>query len=72
MLAEDGLPEFKAVELPKDLPLEKKFKVHSFNNQVDRMSEEQAKHFLKECYKQLIVQEVTFQRLLAKNWGIEK
>ncbi|MDF5715374.1 MAG: NblA/ycf18 family protein [Rhizonema sp. NSF051] len=53
-----------------ELSVEKQFKIRSFNEQVDSMSEAQAKVFLKMTHQQMVVQEATYNELLKPQWGI--
>lgn len=53
-----------------ELSLEKQFKIKSFDEQVDLMSEAQAKGFLKKIHQQMLVQEATYNELLRHQWGI--
>ncbi len=56
---------------PMDLPLEKQFNIRSFESQVDRMTLEQAQHFLKQIYTQMILRETMYQDFLKHKWGLE-
>lgn len=57
---------------PIELSLEQKFSLRAFETQVEKMSHEQAQHFLKELYKQMMVRESLYQHFLKHEWGLEK
>ena len=54
-----------------DLSLEQQFSIRAFETQVDHMSLEQAQHFLKEIYRQMMLKENMYQNFLKHQWGIE-
>ena len=56
---------------PADLTLEQQFSVRSFECQVDRMSHEQAQHFLKQLYRQMLERENMYRNFLRHEWGLE-
>jgi len=56
---------------PMDLSLEQQFSVRSFENQVERMSREQAQDFLIKLYEQMIVRENMYKHFLKHQWGLE-
>lgn len=53
------------------LTMEQKFHIASFKQQVESMSEAQAKEFLIKLHEQLIVTQATYQELLKHQWGLE-
>jgi hypothetical protein len=53
-----------------ELSLEKNFRIHEFNVQVDMMNLEQAQTFLKELHEQMIVKDALYQNLLKQQWFI--
>ena len=56
---------------PIELSLEQQFNIRAFENQVDQMNLDQAKHFLKETYKQMMMRETMYQHFLKQHWGLE-
>lgn len=56
---------------PIELTLEQKFSLRSFETQVERMSHEQAQHFLVQLYEQMMVREAMYKEFLKHQWGIE-
>lgn len=56
---------------PVELTLEQEFSLKSFSNQVDRMNREQAQHFLKKLYEQMMLRETMYRHFLKHQWGIE-
>lgn len=52
------------------LSLEQKFSIISFNSQVEKMSEEQAKVLLKQLYEQSVLKDVMYKELISANWGM--
>lgn len=56
---------------PIELSLEQQFNIHSFANQVQHMSHEQAKDFLVKLYEQMVVREATYKELLKHQWGLD-
>ncbi len=56
---------------PMDLSLEQQFSVRSFENQVERMSREQAQDFLIKLYEQMMVRENMYKHFLKHQWGLE-
>ena len=54
-----------------ELSLEKSFRIHEFNTQVDMMSLEQAQSFLKELHQQMIVKDALYQSILKEAWGLD-
>ncbi|MBD2201715.1 NblA/ycf18 family protein [Calothrix sp. FACHB-1219] len=56
---------------PIELSLEQQFSIRSFATQVEGMSHEQAKDFLVDLYRQMIVREATYQELLKHQWGLD-
>jgi hypothetical protein len=54
-----------------NLSLEQQFSLRSFENQVERMSREQAQDFLIQLYEQMIVRENMYKHFLKHQWGLE-
>ncbi|KGF73897.1 NblA-related protein [Neosynechococcus sphagnicola sy1] len=54
-----------------ELSLEQKFSIRSFENQVEKMSREQAQHFLVQLYEQMMVRETMYKHFLKQEWGLE-
>jgi hypothetical protein len=55
---------------PVQLSLEQQFNLKSFETQVDKMSLEQAKQFLKELNRQMMVRETMYRQMLRHEMGI--
>jgi hypothetical protein len=55
---------------PAQLTLEQQFNLRSFESQVEKMSREQAQHFLKGLYAQMLIREATYKQLIRHEWGI--
>lgn len=53
------------------LTLEQQFNIRSFANQVQHMSDDQAKDFLVKLYEQMVVKEATYKELLKHQWGLD-
>ncbi|NEQ32601.1 MAG: NblA-related protein [Leptolyngbya sp. SIO4C5] len=53
------------------LSLEQEFSLRSFENQVQRMSREQAQQFLVKLYEQMMMRETLYKSFLKQEWGIE-
>ena len=53
----------------KKLSLEQQFSLRSFETQVQKMSQEQARDFLVELYQHMMVQENLYKDLI-KEWGL--
>jgi hypothetical protein len=51
------------------LTLEQRFSISKFNLEVDKMTEQQAKEFLKNLYQQMIIQETMYRELVKQQWG---
>ncbi|MBE9179221.1 NblA/ycf18 family protein [Oculatella sp. LEGE 06141] len=56
---------------PIELSLEQQFSLKSFETQVERMSREQAQHFLVKLYEQMMMRETMYKHFLKHQWGIE-
>jgi hypothetical protein len=56
---------------PIELTLEQQFSLRSFETQVERMSREQAQHFLIKLYEQMMLRETMYKHFLKHQWGIE-
>jgi Phycobilisome degradation protein nblA len=54
-----------------ELSLEQQFSLRSFETQVERMSHEQAQHFLIKLYEQMMLKETMYKHFLKHQWGIE-
>ncbi|NJO42090.1 MAG: NblA-related protein [Cyanobacteria bacterium CRU_2_1] len=59
------------MDQPIELSLEQQFSLRSFQDQVDRMSREQAQHFLIKLYEQMMLRETMYKHFLKHQWGIE-
>jgi hypothetical protein len=55
---------------PVQLSLEQQFNLKSFETQVDKMSREQAQHFLVKLYEQMMMRETMYKEFLKHEWGI--
>jgi hypothetical protein len=53
------------------LTLEQQFALRSFENQVKRMSHEQAQDFLVKLYEQMMARETMYRHFLKHQWGID-
>lgn len=51
------------------LSLEQKFSIISFNSQVEKMSEEQAKMLLKQLFEQMTIKDAMYKELMSASWG---
>lgn len=56
---------------PVELTLEQRFALRSFETQVERMSREQAQHFLVKLYEQMMLREAMYKHFIKHQWGIE-
>jgi hypothetical protein len=56
---------------PIELSLEQEFNIRSFETQVEKMSQDQAKEFLVRLYEQMIVQETMYKSFIKSQWGFE-
>jgi Phycobilisome degradation protein nblA len=56
---------------PVELSLEQQFSLRSFETQVEKMSREQAQHFLIKLYEQMMLRETMYKHFLKHQWGIE-
>ncbi|NEO85701.1 MAG: NblA-related protein [Spirulina sp. SIO3F2] len=52
------------------LSLEQQFTLRSFEDQVKRMSHEQAQEFLVSLYRQMLQQENMYKEFIKHEWGI--
>lgn len=59
------------MDQPIELSLEQQFSLRSFETQVERMSREQAQHFLVQLYQQMMLRETMYKQFLKHQWGIE-
>jgi hypothetical protein len=55
---------------PTTLTLEQQFSLRSFEDQVNRMSLEQAQEFLIKLYKHQMEKENFYRHILMNEWGI--
>ena len=55
---------------PIELSLEQKFSIRSFENQVQKMSREQAQEFLIKLYEQMMMRETMYKEFLKHEWGL--
>ncbi|RCJ41889.1 phycobilisome degradation family protein [Nostoc minutum NIES-26] len=53
---------------PIELSLEQEFSLRVFADQVQQLSNEQAKEFLLMLYQQMMMREKTYQELLKQEW----
>jgi len=53
-----------------ELTLEQKFNLKSFETQVNKMSETQAKEFLVKLYAQQMIREELYKGFIRQGWGI--
>jgi hypothetical protein len=51
------------------LTLEQRFSISKFNLEVEKMTEQQAKEFLKNLYQEMIIQETMYRELVKQQWG---
>lgn len=56
---------------PVELTVEQKFALKSFEIETEKMSKEQAQHFLVKLYEQMLVREAMYLHFLRAQWGIE-
>ncbi len=56
---------------PVELSLEQQFNLRSFETQVDKMSQDQAKDFLMKLYEEMLVRENMYKDVLKHQWGLE-
>lgn len=55
---------------PNRLTIEEEFKIRSFEEQVRRMSGEQAKETLIKLYQSQVVKESQYKALIKHKWGL--
>ena len=53
------------------LSLEQQFTLHSFANEVGKMSREQAQDFLIKLYREMLVRENLYKDTLRHQWGLD-
>ena len=53
------------------LSLEQQFNLHSFANEVEKMSGEQARDTLIQLYEQLLVKEQLYKDILKHQWNLD-
>lgn len=56
---------------PMELSLEQQFSLRSFQTQVEKMSNEQAREFLIELYEQILLRENMYKDLLKHQWSLD-
>jgi Phycobilisome degradation protein nblA len=56
---------------PSELSLEQQFSVRSFENQVQKMSREQAQDFLVKLYEQMLARENMYKSFIKHEWGLD-
>ncbi len=61
----------QSMETPMELSLEQRFSIRSFENQVQKMSQEQAQDFLVQLYQQMMMRENMYKHFLKHQWGLE-
>lgn len=54
-----------------ELSLEQQFTLHSFANEVEKMSREQAQDFLVQLYREMLVRENLYKDTLKHQWGLD-
>lgn len=54
-----------------ELTLEQQFNLRSFQDQVARMSREQAQQFLVKLYEHMMLRETMYKHFLKHDWNIE-
>jgi hypothetical protein len=54
-----------------ELSLEQQFSLRSFQTQVEKMSNEQAREFLIELYEQILLRENMYKDLLKHQWSLD-
>jgi hypothetical protein len=59
------------MDKPVELSLEQQFSIRSFENQVQKMSREQAQDFLVKLYEQMVLRENMYKHFLKHQWGLE-
>lgn len=59
------------MDRPVELTLEQQFNLRSFETQVEKMSREQAQHFLVQLYEQMMLRETMYKHFLKHEWGLE-
>ena len=52
------------------LTLEQRFALISFATQVKKMSKEQAEQMLVSLYEQMLIKDITYQKMLKHQWGL--
>ncbi|MCW6035618.1 NblA/ycf18 family protein [Spirulina subsalsa FACHB-351] len=55
---------------PVEFSLEQQFSIRSFEDQVKKMSREQAQDFLVKLYEQMLARENMYKEFLKHEWGI--
>ena len=63
--------EVNAMENAINLSLEQKFTLRSFEDQVGKLDGEQARHFLVELYRQMMVRENFYKEFIRQEWNGE-
>lgn len=53
-----------------ELSLEQQFSIRSFETQVEKMSVDQAREFLIELYRQMMVRETMYKEFIKHEWGL--
>ena len=53
------------------LSLEQQFHIRFFENQVEKMSREQAQEFLVQLYEQMLMRENMYKEFIKHQWGLE-
>lgn len=56
---------------PSELSLEQQFNIRSFENQVQKMSREQAQDFLVKLYGHMLARENMYKSFLKHEWGLD-
>jgi hypothetical protein len=53
-----------------ELSMEQEFSIRSFEDQVQHLSQEEARDFLVKLYRQMVMKETMYKHFLAQEWGI--
>jgi site-specific recombinase XerD len=59
------------MDKPIELTLEQQFTLASFETEVKKMSEQQAKDFLVKLHQQMVIREEYYKHFLRHSWGLE-
>ena len=59
------------MNLPTSLSLEEELQLRKFSDLVQRMSREQAREFLIELHRQMMLKEKMYQHFLLHEWNLD-